>query len=120
MDLPWLCVGDFNEITKAKEKKGDAPRQERQMREFRSALDFCGFRDLGFVRPPFTWSNNHFEGEMIWIWLDRGVATPSWSELFPTVQLHHIEGTLYDHCPLWLCSDDENVRFYKKSRPFHF
>ena len=89
MDLPWLCVGDFNEITKAEEKKGGAPRQERQMREFRSALDFCGFRDLGFVGPPFTWCNKHFEGEMIWIRLDRGVATPSWFELFPTVRLPH-------------------------------
>ena len=90
------------------------------MREFRSVLDFCGLRDLGFVGPPFTWCNNHFEGEMIWIRLDRGVATPSWSKLFPTIRLHHIKGTLSDHFPLWLCFDDENVRFYKKSRPFCF
>ena len=47
------------------------------------------------------------------------MATPSWSQLFPTVRIHHLQGTLFDHCPLWLCSD-ENVRFYKKSRPFHF
>ena len=28
MDLPWICVGDFNEITKAEEKKGGAFRLE--------------------------------------------------------------------------------------------
>lgn len=29
MNLPWLCVGDFNEIVKAREKMGGAPRLER-------------------------------------------------------------------------------------------
>ena len=43
MDISWLCVGDFNEITKVEEKKGGVVRRERQMRDFREALDFCGF-----------------------------------------------------------------------------
>ena len=84
------------------------------------SIGFCGFRDLGFVGSPFTWCNNQFGGEVTWIRLDNGVATPSWTQLFPTVRIHHLQGTLFDHCPLWLCSDDENVRFYKKSRPFWF
>ena len=46
------------------------------MIEFRGALDFCGFRDLGFVGAPFTWCNNQFDGVVTWIRLDRGVATP--------------------------------------------
>lgn len=29
MDLPWLCVGDFNENFKAEEKMGGAIRRER-------------------------------------------------------------------------------------------
>ena len=120
MDLPWLCVGDFTEITKSEEKLGGAVRREWQKREFRDALYFCGFRDLGFVRAPFTWCNNQFDGEVTWIHLDRGVATPSWTFLFPTVRMHHIAGSLSDHCPLWLCTDDENRRFYKKTRPFQF
>ena len=120
LDLPWLYMGDFNEITKAEEKKGGALRPEGQMKAFRDALDFCGFRDLGFVGLPFTWCNNQFDGEVTWIRLDRGVATPSWSQLFPTIRVHHLPGTLSDHCPLWLCFDDENVKFYKKSRPFRF
>ena len=70
MDIPWLCMGDFNEIIKAEEKKGGANRRERQMREFREALDFCGFRDLGFVGNPFTWCNNQFDGEVTWTRLD--------------------------------------------------
>ena len=120
MDLPWCCVRDFNEIVKAEEKMGGAERWERQMVEFRAALDFCGFKDLGFVGSPFTWCNNQFDGVVTWIKLDRGVATPSWSQMFPSVRVHHISGSLSDHCPLWICSDDENRRFYKNRRPFRF
>lgn len=43
LDLPWICVGDFNEIVRAEEKLGGARRRERQMTDFRDALDYCGF-----------------------------------------------------------------------------
>ena len=75
MDLPWLCVGDFNEIFKVEEKLGGALRKERQMKDFRAALDFCGLRDLGYVGSPFMRCNNQFDGVVICIRLDRGVAT---------------------------------------------
>ena len=75
LDLPWLYLGDFNEIVKAEEKIGGAPRRERQMTDFRLALDFCGLCDLGFVGSPYTWCNNQFDGVVICIRLDRGVAT---------------------------------------------
>ena len=42
-------MGDFNEIVRAEEKTGGAPRKEGQMTGFRVALDFCGLRDLGYV-----------------------------------------------------------------------
>lgn len=51
----------------------------RRMVDIRGALDFSGFRDLGFVGLPFTWSNNQFDGVVTWIHLDRGVATLAWS-----------------------------------------
>lgn len=62
MELPWLCVGDFNEIVINEEKMGGALRRERQMIEFREALDYCSFRDLGFVCALFTWCNNQYDG----------------------------------------------------------
>jgi hypothetical protein len=35
---PWLCVGDFNEITTADEKKGGVIRREGHMGKFRETL----------------------------------------------------------------------------------
>ena len=40
--------------------------------------------------------------------------------MFPSVRVHHLPGSLSDHCPLWISSDDENIRFYKRNRPFRF
>ena len=120
MELPWLCVGDFNEIVRNEEKMGGPLRREPQMMEFREALDYCSFRDLGFVGAPFTWCNNQYDGTVTWIRLDRAVATNTWIQFFPSTRVHHISGSLSDHCPLWICTDDENIRFYRKRRPFRF
>ena len=120
MDLPWICTGDFNEIVRAEEKQGGAMRREKQMIDFRETLDFCRFQDLGFVSSPFTWCNNQFDGTVTWIRLDRGVATNPWIQMFPSTRVHHISGSLSDHSPLWICTDDENARFYRKRKPFRF
>ncbi|XP_075661151.1 uncharacterized protein LOC142630978 [Castanea sativa] len=60
--IPWLCSGDFNEITRSHEKLGGRNRPARQMEDFRDVLDECGFRDLGFVGGKFTWCNGHPDG----------------------------------------------------------
>ena len=52
--VPWLCVGDFNEIAKSHEKCGGRLRSYMQMKNFRNVLDECGLMDLGFVGSKFT------------------------------------------------------------------
>ncbi|GAV59931.1 Exo_endo_phos domain-containing protein [Cephalotus follicularis] len=56
-NVPWLCMGDFNEILYRTKKVGGTDRCERQMAEFRNALDVCNLRDMGFHGSPYTWSN---------------------------------------------------------------
>ena len=46
--IPWLCAGDFNEITRQEEKVGGAIRAHSQMQAFQEVIDECGFMDLGF------------------------------------------------------------------------
>lgn len=53
--LPWLCVGDFNEILKSHEKGGGRLRPFKQMQDFRAVVDECGLIDLGFLGNKFTW-----------------------------------------------------------------
>ena len=89
--IPWCCVGDFNEITRAHEKLGGRQRPKRQMQEFRDVLDECGFKDLGYEGGKFTWGNGQREGYTIWERLDRAVAFTDWLTKFPTSKVVHLE-----------------------------
>ena len=68
-DLLWCCFGDFNELLKVEDKRGGAPQSQSQMQQFRDALDHCGFEDLGFLGPAFTWRGRR-QGEWVWERLD--------------------------------------------------
>lgn len=58
VNLPWLCLGDFNEILFVGEKEGGPTRAQGCMEAFRRCLEHCEREDLGFVGDPFTWRNN--------------------------------------------------------------
>ena len=88
--LPWLCIGDLNEITNQSEKAGGCLRPTRQMDRFRTAIHHCNFIDLGYVGSPFTWSRNHPVEGRIHIRLDRALANMTWKALFPNAIVHHV------------------------------
>ncbi|KAA8521722.1 hypothetical protein F0562_012395 [Nyssa sinensis] len=48
MQLPWVCLEDFNEIKSLSEKRGLSDRTGWQMRVFRQLTYDCGFVDLGY------------------------------------------------------------------------
>lgn len=52
--LPWLFIGDFNEILDMKEKLGGSKRKSHQINSFRQAIDKEGLYDLGFSGSRYT------------------------------------------------------------------
>ena len=52
-----MCLRDFNEILLAREKMGGDRCPQKQIDDFTAALNYCGFRDLGYTGPDFTWCN---------------------------------------------------------------
>ncbi|EMS67317.1 Potassium channel AKT1 [Triticum urartu] len=45
-DLPWRCIGDFNEVLRLEEHEGVWRRSNAQMQAFREAMDICGLLDI--------------------------------------------------------------------------
>ena len=53
--LPWMAIGDFNELVGVSEKEGGGCRPASQIARFSETIDWCGFQDVDFVGPKFTW-----------------------------------------------------------------
>ena len=98
--LPWLAIGDFNEIIGLTEKEGGRTRPRRQMENFINAINHCGFRDIGFIGLKYTWLYQKLDGTQIWERLDRALATKEWMDLFPMAKLYHLSSLASDHSPL--------------------
>lgn len=117
-NLPWLALGDFNEILNDSEKMGGSPVDQNRALRFAEVLNNCGFIDLGFSGPPFTWSNLRQSEDLIQERIDRVVANASWKCMFPNAEVTHLPRVHSDHCPVLL---DLNPRTHQAlERPFRF
>ena len=108
--LPWCCLGDFNEVIKLEEQHGRHLRPAHQMQAFRDVLDECGLVDLGFNGFPFTWCNNRNPPNTTWVRLDRAVSTTDWLMRYPCARVDHLDVIKSDHKCLWLVCEPKNSR----------
>ncbi|XP_050290016.1 uncharacterized protein LOC126728194 [Quercus robur] len=99
---PWLAIGDFNEITRLTEKEGGHTRPKRQMENFVDAINYCGFREVDFIGPKYTWWYHRADGMHIRERLDRALANKELMDLFPAAKLYHLSSSASDHSPLSL------------------
>ena len=52
--LPWMCVGDFNEVLLREEQMGLNERDVSHVAGFREAIYLCGFEDICYVGVDWT------------------------------------------------------------------
>jgi exonuclease III len=118
--IPWVCIGDFNEILTQEEKTGAVLRKERQMDQFRDVLEACNLRDLGFIGARHTWTNGRHDEQFVSERLDRALANMQWRALFREVKVFVLAGRASEHKPIMLHFgiDGEDTRVYHKSFKF--
>jgi hypothetical protein len=105
---PWICCGDFNEALHQDEHCGVSERSTSQMSQFRDCLDDCGFVDLGFTGPKFTWNNRQDEEHHVKVRLDRAVANSAFTDLFQDVWVENVITTASDHLAISISLADPN------------
>lgn len=100
--LPWLVIGDFNDIARQTEKKGSHPHPGPLIQGFNEALNDCELIDLGMVGYPFTWERGR--GTEAWVEerLDRAMASPVWKHNFGNASVNNIATIHSDHSAIFL------------------
>ena len=118
INLPWVLLGDFNDMTSKDEKMGGLPLNKTRIAAFKNCMDKCGLMDLGFQGPRFTWTNKSLAWNgPIQERLDRGLGNAEWKLLFPTVEIHHLPKVKSDHCSIMLLTDPCE---WNPPKPFRF
>ncbi|XP_031127514.1 uncharacterized protein LOC116029605 [Ipomoea triloba] len=103
--LPWVLMGDFNDIMAASEKEGRVPHPEWLRRGFCEAVRESGLSDFGFEGCQFTWERGR--GSVNWVRekLDRVLVSGNWRDAFPRARAWSVEGSSSDHLPLKLSTN---------------
>ncbi|XP_061998880.1 uncharacterized protein LOC133716172 [Rosa rugosa] len=113
--LPWIIIGDFNEILNNGEKIDEPLMAERQMRGFRETFGYGDLLDLGFHGAMTTWWNSETQ-----IRLDRAVCTLTWFDLFGHPKLFHLQPSDSDHVPILLKANTIPLASRPKFHRFKF
>jgi endonuclease/exonuclease/phosphatase family metal-dependent hydrolase len=100
--LPWLCIGDFNEVLHQHEHEGTAERSLAQIAGFRETTDVCGLADLGYEGRSWIYEKRVVGGSFCRVRLDRALATTTCSSRFSLATVTNLTGVTSDHGPILL------------------
>ncbi|KAH9726440.1 reverse transcriptase domain-containing protein [Citrus sinensis] len=100
--LPWVCLGDFNDLLHSSEKQGKHAHPNWKMHGFQKAVTDSGLFDLGMSGYQFTWERSRGSEDWVEERLDRALASNSWLHLFPKAKVSSLEASCYDHLPIFL------------------
>lgn len=95
--LPWLVIGDFNEILSNQNKLDGALRIETQLDKFRRVLDTCKLSEQSFVGDPYTWIKGRHNVNAIKERLDWCFVNDIWQDTFEPITTHHLDYFSSDH-----------------------
>jgi hypothetical protein len=119
--LPWVCLGDFNEILHRHEHVGVQERSQAQIEGFREAVDVCGLQDLGYIGNSWTYEKKVARGMFCRVRLDRALASADWCERFLLAMVRHLTVASSDHSPILLSLENyAQPTRRKEDRIFHY
>ncbi|XP_057443884.1 uncharacterized protein LOC130736046 [Lotus japonicus] len=117
ISIPWLLVGDWNEILHPGEVRGGEFIASRANR-FAMTLNGCGLVDLGMSGGKYTWFRKRNNSIILLKRLDRALGDAAWRIAFPDAFVEGLHRIHSDHCPLLI--NFSAARESGNERPFRF
>ena len=111
-----MCLGDFNDLLVANEKRGRRGHPNWLFQGFKSAITDSGLIDLGMEGYQFTWERSR--GRVDWVEekLDRVFASADWIRQFRRAKVWSLESSCSDHLPIFM--DSNPLGHIHKSKRF--
>ncbi|XP_056690367.1 uncharacterized protein [Spinacia oleracea] len=103
--VPWVVMGDFNEVTCQSEKLGGNLIKQHRADRYSDAMNECGLVDAGCVGSRFTWFNKQ-KDKPIYQRLDRAWVNMHWLNLFPNSTVITLPREASDHNPIKLITEN--------------
>ncbi|KAM3331616.1 hypothetical protein ACQJBY_027530 [Aegilops geniculata] len=111
-----VCMGDLNDVMYDTDGcNGNV--NYFHMNAFRSLVKNCGFFDLGFSGPAYTWCGKQNTSNPIYHRLDRCLVNADWCMCYPNSKVLNLPIILSDHAPILLSTDGN---FSKPKQAFKF
>ena len=119
--LPWICIGDFNDLLHSSEKRGKHGKHAQptwKLHGFQEAVLESGLFDLGMVGYPFTWERSRGSDEWVEERLDRALTSNPWIHLFLKTKVCSLKAYCSYHLPIFL--DPSLVMNPPRNKKFQF
>lgn len=113
---PMMCMGDLNDILYDVDICSANVNYYR-MTAFRSLIKNCGFFDIGYSGPAYTWRNRQHTSNPIYQRLDRCLINSDWCAVYPNTKVLNLPIILSDHAPILISTDGH---FQKPKQSFKF
>ncbi|XP_074347087.1 uncharacterized protein LOC141685909 [Apium graveolens] len=98
--LPWLIMGDFNDLMYESDKQGNVPHPNYLLNGFRETITDRHLSEIDLCGGNFTWEKSRGSTNWVGEKLDRGFASSSWWTKFPLCNLRVIQTSHSDHDPI--------------------
>jgi len=111
VDLPWLLVGDFNELESLTDKQGTNLPSLRRTEWLNSLLSIIRAESIPVNGKHFSWGKR-INSSWVFERLDGGIAREDCSSLYPNLCLTYVAFMFSDHCPIIISTTMENRQCY--------
>ncbi|KAL0445894.1 UNVERIFIED_CONTAM: hypothetical protein Slati_1717300 [Sesamum latifolium] len=107
---PWIVGGDFNTVLSS--NPGGAAPSSVAMSDFHDVIADCALVDAGYTGSPYTWYSSRLRQR-----LDRVLVFSCWMDVFPKMQVTHLELSKSDHRGLLV---EAEITIDRKASSFRF
>lgn len=114
LDVPWLVIGDFNDLACSSEKIGGNDHPTYLLNGFRSALQHCDLHEIEWLGYSYTWERSRGSPNWVREKLDRAVANTKWFEKFENAIIKTGVSSVSDHSPIILSTDIVAVQWHMR------